>query len=231
MSKITDHARSRSPLKSLSLFPGKSIAEVAALLASHFNRISSVFEPLQTHQIPTTYWKTLPTLQLYEVAGRIRAFKKPKSMVRGDIFPSLVAAFGDLLAGPLSSIYNAITVTRIWPRLWKQEFVTTIPKATVPEGINDLRNISCTMLPSKIYESYVLNWVQDKVKLRPTQYGGVKGCSTAHLLVGVLDEVALGLEGDRAAVTLTSIDYAKAFNRLTFSIAFLLSPSWVPRPQ
>ena len=92
--------------------------------------------------------------------------------------------------------------------------MTTIPKKTTPEDINDLRNISCTMLPSKIYESYVLNWAQDEVKLRDTQYGGVKGCSTAHLLVGVLDEVARGLEDDRAAVTLTSIDYTKAFNRL-----------------
>ena len=72
------------------------------------------------------------------------------------------------------------------------------------------------MLPSKIYESYILNWAQAEVKLRATQYGGVKGCSTSHLLIGVLDEVARGLEDDRAAVTLTAIDYAKAFNRLSY---------------
>ena len=46
--------------------------------------------------------------------------------------------------------------------------------------------------------------------------GGVKGCSTSHLLVGVLDEVMRGLEDDRAGIMLTSIDYAKAFNRLNF---------------
>ena len=72
------------------------------------------------------------------------------------------------------------------------------------------------MLPSKIFESYVLNWAQDEVKVKGNQYGGVKGCSTAHLLLGVWDEVARGLEDDRAAVALTSIDYAKAFNRLSF---------------
>ena len=82
-------------------------------------------------------------------------------------------------------------------QVWKQEFVTTIPKKTVPEGVNDLRNISCTMLPSKIFESYVLNWIQGEVKLKNNQYGGVKGCSTAHLLIGVVDEVARGLEDDR----------------------------------
>ena len=72
------------------------------------------------------------------------------------------------------------------------------------------------MLPSKIYESYVLNWAQDEVKLKPNQFGGVRGCSTAHLLIAAIDEVARGLEDDRAAMMLTSIDYAKAFNRLSF---------------
>ena len=74
-------------------------------------------------------------------------------------------------------------VTRVWPLIWKQEFVTSIPKKKIPESINDLRNISCTMLPSKVYESYVLNWSQEEVDLKRTQYGGVKGCSTAHMLV------------------------------------------------
>ena len=46
--------------------------------------------------------------------------------------------------------------------------------------------------------------------------GGVRGCSTLHLLVDMWDEVVRGLQDNRAAVTLTSIDYAKAFNRLSF---------------
>ena len=98
----------------------------------------------------------------------------------------------------------------MWPTVWNQEFVTTIPKKSLPESINDLRNISCAMLPSKIYESYILNWAQSEVKLKNNQYGGAKGCSTAHLLIGVWDEVMRRLEDDRAAVVLTLIDYAKA---------------------
>ena len=86
----------------------------------------------------------------------------------------------------------------------------------LPESLNDLRNISCTMLPSKVYESYILNWIKEEVKVKPNQFGGVKGCSTAHLLAGVWDVIGRGLEDDRAAVLLRSIDYAKAFNRLSF---------------
>ena len=86
----------------------------------------------------------------------------------------------------------------------------------MPEDVNDLRNISCTMLPSKIYESYVLNWVQKEVKVKDHQFGGVKGCTTSHMLIGVWDEIMRGLEDDRAAVMMTLVDYAKAFNRLSF---------------
>ena len=106
------------PFDVCTLFPGKSEKEVAELLASHFNAISSEFQPLEACQIPRTYWKTLPMLSPYQVAGRIRVFKKPKSMVRGDIFPALFGKFGDLLALPLCSIYNEITRTRVWPILW-----------------------------------------------------------------------------------------------------------------
>ena len=58
--------------------------------------------------------------------------------------------------------------------------------------------------------------MQAEVKLKKNQFGGVKGCSTAHFLISVMNEVARGLADDRAAVLLTLIDYAKAFNRLSF---------------
>ena len=60
--------------------------------------------------------------------------------------------FADFMAIPLTSIYNEIACTSKWPVCWKKEFVTVIPKKTNPEGLGDLRNISCTM-----FESYVLD--------------------------------------------------------------------------
>ena len=190
------------------MFPGLPNKEVAEKLAAHFNAISDEFSPLEASQIPVTKGRALPMLAPHKVAGRIRAFKKLKSMVKGDIFPQLVTKFGDLLAIPLSDIFNSITVTRVWPFIWKQEFVTVIPKKTIPETINDLRNISCTMLPSKLYESYVLNWVQSEVRTKSNQFRGVKGCSTSHFLVEMWDEAGRSLEDTRAAALLTSINYA-----------------------
>ena len=62
----------------------------------------------------------------------------------------------------------------------------------------------------------MLNWAMSEVKLKWNQYGGVKGSSTSHMLVEVWQDICSNLEDYRAATVITSIDYAKAFNRLSF---------------
>ena len=56
--------------------------------------------------------------------------------------------FADFLALPLTDIYNKITESRKWPKCWKKEFITIIPKKSNPEDLGDLRNISSTLLAS-----------------------------------------------------------------------------------
>ena len=204
------------PFDVLDMFPGRSEEEVAEILAGHFNAISSEFDPLYASEIPNTYNQELPTLQPRDVAIRLRKFKKPKSVVRGDIFPDIVTKHAAALAIPLASIYNAITTTRIWPSQWKEESVTIIPKCRMPTEIGQLRNISCTLLVSKVYESYVLQWSLQQVQLKENQYGGSKGCSTSHLLISLWQNILSDLENCRAATLLTAIDYAKAFNHMSF---------------
>ena len=104
----------------------------------------------------------------------------------------------------------------MWPKVWKYEYVTAIPKKKVPESADDLRNISCTALVSKVMESYLLEWLKEEVTIKRNQYGGVKGSSVEHLLCGIWHEVGTNLEDHRAATVLTAIDYAKAFNRLDY---------------
>ena len=72
------------------------------------------------------------------------------------------------------------------------------------------------MLASKIYESYALDWLKAEVKLKMNQYGGVKGLGTEHVLVQYLEEVLENLEDYRAGAVITSVDYSKAFNRMSF---------------
>lgn len=137
-------------------------------------------------------------------------------MVDGDIFPALVRDCASELAVPLADIFNTITRTLVWPVVWKKETVTVIPKKNLPESLADLRNISCTPLFSKVYESYVLTWSLEEIELKNNQFGGVKGCSTAHMLLNIWQEICENCEDYRSGTVLTAIDYAKAFNRVSF---------------
>ena len=96
------------------MFPDRQEDDLAEHLVSHFNTISNEFSPLNHEtDIPTSWSRPLPVLQPYEVAIRFKKFKKPKSMVKGDIFPQLVTKYADLLAVPLTAIYNDISETKI----------------------------------------------------------------------------------------------------------------------
>ena len=198
------------------LYPEESDENIASHLADHFNAISSEFQGLIPDQVPEADPGFLPYLSILDVAGRLSKFRKPKSTVKGDIFPCLVNRSAPLLAIPLTHIFNCISINHEWPDVWKVEYVTPIPKKNSPQTVNDLRNISCTQLFSKIYESFVLEWLTSQVKLRRNQYGGVKGRGTEHFLVNLWQQVLEDIEDSRAAALLTSIDYAKAFNRLDF---------------
>ena len=142
------HVRNFSKLERPKLFdvrellPGRTDLQAAEELADYFNRISHEFDPLTEGDTPVTFEAGLPTLRTHEVAARIRRFRKPKSMVPGDIFPLLVTKFSDFLAIPLTMIYNAISSSFHWPTVWKQEFVTVIPKKNDPHSLGDLRNLS-----------------------------------------------------------------------------------------
>ena len=137
------HVRNFSKLECPKLFdvrdlvPGKTDEEVAETLAVLFNRISQEFDELREGEIPETYSTGLPTLRTHEVAARIRRFRKPKSMVPGDIFPKLVTKFSDFLAIPLTMIYNEISRTAIWPSRWKKNLSGPF-----------LRRITLTLLPT-----------------------------------------------------------------------------------
>ena len=195
---------------------GKSEEETAELLADFFNKVSREFDPLQPADIPCSKPLGGRTLAKHEVAARWKKMRKPKSMVPGDIYPQLVTTFSDFFAIPLTNIYNEILRSYVWPTSWKKEFVTVIPKKTSPQDLGDLRNISCTLLASNVFESLVLDDLKLEVKLRRNQYGGVRGLGTDSLLVQLWQEVLQNLEDYRAGTIITSIDYAKAFNRMSF---------------
>ena len=62
-------------------------------------------------------------------------------MVPGDIFPQLVNNYAVVLAITLETIYNAVVTEFHWPLIWKNEYVTIIPKSDAPEDLGECRKI------------------------------------------------------------------------------------------
>ena len=65
-------------------------------------------------------------------------------MLKGDIYPDLVTPLADVLAIPLTDIYNSSRTYHDWPKVWKEETMVIIPKCNTPNSYSDLRNLSCT---------------------------------------------------------------------------------------
>ena len=198
------------------LRPGVPDSDVAEEVACYFNRISGEFSPLEPSQIPMTFHREVPIMTEADVSKALTSAKKTRSRVTGDIFPCLINESAEFLAKPLCDIYNTILQTYVWPALWKKEYVTTIPKKNIPESLADLRNISRTLFFSKVFEGVELKRLKEEISLKPNQFGGVKGCSTTHMIVELLQEICTNAEDYRSATVIMAIDYAKAFNRVSY---------------
>ena len=120
-----------------SLFPGLSSQQIAEIVATFFNQISHEYPPLPDPDKGINA-DTEDVIQVHEVAARLRTFRKPKSMVYGDINPELITQFSDLLAPPVCFIYNQALKSLHWPSIWKAETVTIIPKNSAPSSLSEL---------------------------------------------------------------------------------------------
>lgn len=164
------------------LKPELTDTELAEDLALFFIKISDEFIPLDTSNLPVTFGSPFQEVLPHVVATRIRAAKKPPSMVEGDILPVLLNECADLLAIPATRIFNICLQSKTWPAEWRMESQTPIPKKGNPSTYDELRNITCTNFLSKIMETFVMDKLQQEVKLKYSQFGGVKCTGTTHFL-------------------------------------------------
>ena len=168
-------------------------SELATDLAAFFNKISKEFTPLRGDEIENDNTSSF-YLQPHEVSSRLQTFKKPKSMVSGNLFPQCVMTFCDLIAIPLTKIFNTIMAMKKWPNKRKKETMTIIPKSTTASSYGECRNCSCTPLFSKVMELFLMDKINSEVKIDLSQYGGVKKCGTEHFLTQAWDNILEGLE-------------------------------------
>ena len=155
------------------------------------------------------------------VYQKILSAKKTKTVLPGDLPVKIVKEFSPELAKPVTLIFNRITETGEYPRQWVIEYQVAIPKVKPPQSADDLRNISSTSFFSKVYESFLGQWLFPYIEpfLDPGQCGGLRGSSITHYLVRLLHFTHKFLDKrEPYAVLLALIDLEKAFNRVSHQL-------------
>ena len=94
------------------------------------------------------------------------------------------------------------------------ETQTAIPKKNSASILDQLRNLSCTNGLAKVLESVMLERLIEEVKIRPNQYGGIRGSKTKQFLINMWDRILRGLDDPNEAVSMVSIDFSKVFNHV-----------------
>jgi len=124
------------------------------------------------------------------------------------------------LAGPVCAIFNASVRQGIVPSRWKEANVVPAPKSHPPRSIqSDLRPISLTATLGKILESFVGEWILERVgcTIDNRQYGAFRQRSTTHALVDMMHHWHSTVDGGRS-VRIVFVDFAKAFDRVDHNV-------------
>ena len=145
----------RAPPWSISsLMPEATQEELGEKLADHFASISSDYSPLSGEQ-PTTYDNPHIPLTVQQISHRLAGMKKPASAVSIDPLAKCMDSYTKPPAGVLTGIINEIMAEGAWPKVWKREEVSVIPKGGTATTMDECRNITCTSIFSKLAESFM----------------------------------------------------------------------------
>ena len=133
----------------------------------------------------------------------------------------LLRDFSNVLAAPLTAIFNSSLREGFLPALWKTATIIPLPKKHPPTSIEkDIRPISLTPIVSKVFESIVLKWVDTVMRpqIDPKQFGSLPGTSTTDALVEMVHQWYQETDSTGKCVRILLIDYSKAFYLINHDI-------------
>ena len=120
-----------------------------------------------------------------------------------------------LLAPPLTAIFNCSLREGKLPNEWKMANIIPLPKSNPPASIHkDIRPISLTPIAAKVFESIVMEWVDNTIvsNVDPKQFGGLAGTSTTDALVEMTHKWYEATDTLNTYVRIVLLDFSKAFD-------------------
>ena len=226
LKKITSHDQRKSEQINVDQINHLSDQQQAELIAETFSSIQNEYDEIRKDDIniPPYSENDIPQFHPSQVWLALSHMDTKKSGVQGDFPAKLVKYFAAYLAEPLTHIYNESMKRGEYPKVYKFEICTPVPKTNSPENITQLRNISGLLNFDKIYEKLLAQiMVSDMAKkMDPSQYGNSKGISIQHYLINMIHRILTVLDnnsrGEIFAVIANYIDWNNAFPRQCLDI-------------
>ena len=175
-------------------------------LADFYASTRNQFEPINSSMFPEfnnmDYSDGLNDLLIEpsKISMVVSKMNKKSSSVAGDLPMKLITQFSNELSLPLTNIINTIFESKSYPKTWKRETLTPIPKVYPAESMKDLRPISGLRNFAKFFDRIIAEYMTEDMSKKPDahQYGNQKGLSVNHYLINLIHKLLVGVDKNSA---------------------------------
>ena len=221
LKKLTSHDQHRSEEPYVEEIAHLPDQQQANLIADHFLSIPNQYDSLKSEDIhiPEFSPSEVPQFHLAEVWFALSRIKTNKATVEGDISAAIIQKFAAYLCEPFTHILNCSLMSGVYPRIYKYETCTPVPKVHPTKNLGQLRNISGLLTFDKVFEKLLAELLISDMeqKMDKSQFGNQKSISIQHYLIQMLQRILSAVddhkEGSSYAVIANLIDWNNAFPR------------------
>jgi len=144
-----------------------------------------------------------------------------KSTGPNGMHPRVLRELADVIAEPLSIIFESSWRTGEVPEDWRKVNITPVFKKGKKEHPENYRPVSLTSIPGKVMEQLTLDViikeVEEKKVIRSSQHGFTKGKSCLTNLIAFCGGMTGWVDEERA-VDVIYLDFSKAFDTVSHNI-------------
>lgn len=223
---VFNYIKSKRKIKSnyprIMFYENKNLLNEADISLAFSNFFEKTFQkPLQKYESPSyNYSNSINTLTNITVDREtVHKYLSTLDVTKGagsdGIPPSFIVQCADILAYPLSILYNKSFKECMVPSIWKQAYIVPIHKKGLKTKIENYRPISILNTFSKVQEKIVYRALYPFVStdIPQEQHGFTRGRSTLTNLSVFTNEILRSMS-DRFQVDVIYTDFEKAFDRV-----------------
>ncbi|PKU27592.1 rna-directed dna polymerase from mobile element jockey- hypothetical protein [Limosa lapponica baueri] len=174
----------------------------------------------QTLETRGKVWREedFPSVEEDQIRDHLAKLDIHKSMGPDGMHPLMLRELADVIAGPLSIIFERSWRTEEVPEDWRKASITPAFKKGKKEDPGNYRPVSLTSVPGKVMERLVLDVIskhgEEQEVIGNGQHGFTKGKSRLTNLTAFYDVITGWLDEGRAADVIY-LDFSKAFDAVS----------------